>query len=73
MLSCIWTARDGGRLRSNTVPKGPGSSCQKGQFSAWLHSGGLLVTSEHRRRRGLEIDAAPPPVSQLLSYYRQGS
>lgn len=65
MLSCRWMVEMFEGYVECAVPKGRGSSCQKGQFSAWLHSGGLLVTSEHRRSQRLTPSPFLSPSSLL--------
>lgn len=62
-LSCRWIVEMVEGYVACAVPKGRGSTCQKGQFSAWLHSAGLLVTLERMRNWRL----TPSPFLSLSS------
>lgn len=66
-LSCRWMEETVEGPAQRAVPKGRGSACQKGQFSAWLHSSGaarhLRARSRGWRRTPFLSISHPAPLS----------
>lgn len=66
-LSCRWMEETVEGPVQRAVPKGRGSACQKGQFSAWLHSSGaarhLRARSGGWRRTPFLSISHPAPLS----------